>query len=405
MKIQKIDKKTFEDFAKLSPINSFYQSPEWLDEKQLEGKKGELLGLYEDDTLVGVSVVLYLKVLKKYSFAYASRGFLYDYQSVTEFKDALKDYFSNKFVIFVKIDPPIILAYYDKDLNKQLNEDNLKLIDELKENGFKHFGFNMGGEAYQFRFVHRLTLMDSYEEQLKTMSKSTLKNIEIATSRGVKIKETDDLDLVYDLFQKTVDRKELIGFSKNFYKNLIDTFKDKCKMYLVYIDKKIYISNLENELKELNKQKEDIENEMQRVNVGDKLKKKIEIVNNKIQKNKEQMLECEKLDDITYIASMMTITKYDEVSSLTSGMNNDYRAFCPKYVMYPKMIQDAFKDNLKYVNFLGVRNIFDEFAPSRGVYEVKRGFGGQTIEYIGEFDLPIKKGLYYIYKIINKIKR
>ena len=70
--------------------------------------------------------------------------------------------------------------------------------------------------------------------------------------------------------------------------------------------------------------------------------------------------------------------------------------------MYPEMIKDAYKDKVKYVNFLGVKNIFDENDKDHGVYEVKRGFGGKTIEYIGEFDLPIRPILYKIYKIKNK---
>ena len=38
------------------------------------------------------------------------------------------------------------------------------------------------------------------------------------------------------------------------------------------------------------------------------------------------------------------------------------------------------------------------------MYEVKKGFGGKTVEYIGEFDLIINYGLYYSYKIIKKLK-
>ena len=60
---------------------------------------------------------------------------------------------------------------------------------------------------------------------------------------------------------------------------------------------------------------------------------------------------------------------------------------------------------IKYVNFLGVKNIFDKNDVNHGVYEVKRGFGGQTIEYIGEFDLPINKLLYKLYKLKSKIKK
>ena len=72
--------------------------------------------------------------------------------------------------------------------------------------------------------------------------------------------------------------------------------------------------------------------------------------------------------------------------------------------MYPAMIKDAINENLKTINFLGVKNIFDKDDSDYGVYDVKRGFGGNTLEYVGEFDLPIKKMLYRIYKLKNRLK-
>ena len=51
-----------------------------------------------------------------------------------------------------------------------------------------------------------------------------------------------------------------------------------------------------------------------------------------------------------------------------------------------------------------------------GVYEFKKGFGGQVVELIGEFDLVVNKPKYLLYKVafgsykkiknlINKIKK
>ena len=166
MIIQKISNQEYEDFVNKSDLKSFYQSIEWMQEKEAEGRTCELVGLFDNDTLVGASLVMYLKVMKRYYIAYASRGFIYDYNDIPAFKNALIDYFDKKTTVMVKIDPPVILATYDKDLNRNVNEESNKLIEELKNNGFIHFGFNMAAEAYQFRFVHRLTLKSSFEEQL-----------------------------------------------------------------------------------------------------------------------------------------------------------------------------------------------------------------------------------------------
>ena len=399
MTIKKISEEEFTKFANNSPLKSFYESVEWYHLKQNEGKKCELVGLYKGQKLVGASLIIYVRVLRKFYMAYASRGFLYDYKNIKEFKEALKKYFS-KDVIFFRMDPPVILASYDKNLNKEFFEDSSNLIKELKENKFIHYGFNNAYETMQFRFVMKMPVLDNMDNQLLGMNKSTKKNINLAVEKGVCIKKgtIDDLDLAYELFEKTNTRRNIQSFKKKFYLYLLNEFKDDAVIYLAYIDKSIYIHNMEEKLDNIKDNIFEIKKKMETYNVGHKLKKQLE----EKEKEKEKVLidlkEAQKLKDITYIGSMISIFKFDEAVSLVSGMDNDYRKFCPKYAMYPAMIKDAIEKKYKYINFLGVKNIFDSNDSDYGVYEIKKGFGASSIEYIGEFDLPFNKVLYRIYK-------
>ncbi len=405
MILKKIDEKTYEKFVSSSNLSSFYQSVEWYHLKLDEGKHCELLGLYEEDNLVGVSLIIYVKILKKYYYAYASRGFIYDYSNLEEFVASLKEYFKGK-AIFIKIDPPIILNLYDKSGEKEFMLENRQLIERLKYVGFKHHGFNMAFECEQFRFVHKIKLESSYDEQVKLMSKSTRKNIELAKFRGVNIKiaKKDELDMVLKFLNMSSDRKHFASLNKKFYERLLDNFKDNVVMYLVYINKSEYINNLKEKINDEKNKLKELKIKMEHDNIGRKLKKEEELINNVIDKYTEELNVTKGMDNETFIAAMVTINKYNEVVSFTSGMDNLYRKFNPKYVMYPKMINDAINKKLEYVNFLGVKNIFDKNDPDYGMYEVKKGFGGKTVEYIGEFDLIINYGLYYSYKIIKKLK-
>ncbi len=405
MILKKIDEKIYEKFVSSSNLSSFYQSVEWYHLKLDEGKHCELLGLYEEDNLVGVSLIIYVKILKKYYYAYASRGFIYDYSNLEEFVASLKEYFKGK-AIFIKIDPPIILNLYDKSGEKEFMLENRQLIERLKYVGFKHHGFNMAFECEQFRFVHKIKLESSYDEQVKMMSKSTRKNIELAEFRGVNIKiaKKDELDMVLKFLNMSSDRKHFASLNKKFYERLLDNFKDNVVMYLVYINKSEYINNLKEKINDEKNKLKELKIKMEHDNIGRKLKKEEELINNAIDKYTEELNVTKGMDNETFIAAMVTINKYNEVVSFTSGMDNLYRKFNPKYVMYPKMINDAINKKLEYVNFLGVKNIFDKNDPDYGMYEVKKGFGGKTVEYIGEFDLIINYGLYYSYKIIKKLK-
>lgn len=406
MILKKIDEKTYEDFVENSNQTSMYQSTHWYKLKKEERKKIELLGLFDEDNLVGVSLVIYLRVLKKYYIAYATRGFVYDYKDIPNFKKALIKYFKKKKVIIFRMDPNIVLAKYDKDLKKEEILESRQLLESLKYYGFRHYGYNMAFETMQFRFVQKLDLVGNWDEQKESMSKSTRKNIDVADFKGVRIRKgtEKDLDIACKFFDMSGSRKHFQGFDRKYYEKVFAAFGDNVTLYIAYIDKKIYMSNLESRLKEIEQEFNVVHDKMQHDNVGKKLRKEEEILNNSKEKYLQELADAKKMAEKCDIAAMITISAYDEVVSYVSGMDNNYRKFNPKYVMYPAMIKDAIASNLKTVNFLGVKNIFDKNDPDYGMYEVKRGFGGNTIEYIGEFDLPIKKCLYIVYKLKTKLK-
>ena len=406
MILKKIDEKTYEDFVENSNQTSMYQSTHWYKLKKEERKKIELLGLFDEDNLVGVSLVIYLRVLKKYYIAYATRGFVYDYKDIPNFKKALIKYFKKKKVIIFRMDPNIVLAKYDKDLKKEEILESRQLLESLKYYGFRHYGYNMAFETMQFRFVQKLDLVGNWDEQKESMSKSTRKNIDVADFKGVRIRKgtEKDLDIACKFFDMSGSRKHFQGFDKKYYETVFAAFGKNITLYIAYIDKKIYMSNLESRLKEIGQELNIVHDKMQHDNVGKKLRKEEEILNNSKEKYLQELADAKKMAEKCDIAAMITISAYDEVVSYVSGMDNNYRKFNPKYVMYPAMIKDAIASNLKTVNFLGVKNIFDKNDPDYGMYEVKRGFGGNTIEYIGEFDLPIKKCLYIVYKLKTKLK-
>ncbi len=404
MIIKEIDEKTYTDFVETSSLKTFYQSVEWKSFKELEDKKCELVGLFKNELLVGVSLLIYSKVLKGYHMAYASRGFIYDYSDILGFKNALIKYLSKKKVIFFRMDSPIILATYNPKMEKSMIQSSSDLIEELKRNGFIHFGYNTGYETLQFRFIHRLNVKSSFDEQLSEMNKSTKKNIESSEFRGVRIKvvSADRLDDVLHFFELTTSRKEFSGLSKNFYMRLLETFKSDVKLYITYIDKNIYLDNLKEKIANLNRELVDLQEKKKHDNIGKKIKNQESIINSMIQKYNEEIIMAKSLEEQTEIASLVTISKYNEIVAFASGMDNNYRKFNPKYAFYPAMIKDAISMKKEYVNFLGVKNILNKDDKDYGIYEVKRGFGGETVEFIGEFDLPIRPNLYKFYKWVNK---
>ena len=73
--------------------------------------------------------------------------------------------------------------------------------------------------------------------------------------------------------------------------------------------------------------------------------------------------------------------------------------------MYNEHIKDAYKFKLSYLDFYGISGVFDPKDKNYGIFEQKKGFGGEVEELIGEFTYPIDKTNYKLYMKLRSIKR
>ena len=74
--------------------------------------------------------------------------------------------------------------------------------------------------------------------------------------------------------------------------------------------------------------------------------------------------------------------------------------------LYYEFIKDAYENNYEYFDLFGVVGDPEtKYKNLAGIYEYKKKFGGEYIEFIGEFDLVNKKFWYYVLPILLKIYR
>ena len=101
------------------------------------------------------------------------------------------------------------------------------------------------------------------------------------------------------------------------------------------------------------------------------------------------------------IGALISVKSGTDYISLSSGTLTNYKKFYPKYALYDAHIKDAYKMGYKYVNFYGISGDFNKENKYYGIYEFKKGFNGNVVEYIGEFTLPIGN----TYKVFTKLKK
>lgn len=416
MEFVMLNEKEFTEFEQNHELGSFYQTVKWGKLKETNGWHYYLVGVKENKKIIAGALILKKNVLSKLSILYSPRGFLLDYNNhelLNFFTKNIKKFAKKHHAIFVKIDPAIIYKERNKDGNLVNNGiDNSNIIDSLKELGFKHNGFIDVGNL-QPRFAFTLDLngksIDEIYNKMETTTKQMIKKDE---SFGIKtrVMKKDELNKFKDVMEKTSIRRNFIDRPLEYYKNMLDIFKEEIEILFAEINIEEYLNNLNNRKKEEEKKLDNIKGDLKtrkfannkkannKINeiqiIIDSLDKKINIANN-----------MKKDGNVVLLGALMFIFHGKEVLSLFGGAYGEYRDFMPAYMLNWDMIKYAKEHDYAKYNFYGISDVFNNKNENMyGLFEFKKGFDGVVEEYIGEFNLIVSKFWYFVYSFAyNKV--
>lgn len=413
MEFVELTEKEFENFAKKHVQETYMQTLDLKRFKENNNIKCYLVGVKDNKKVVAATLMYSIGSFMKKKRFYSSRGFLIDYNNkelLTFFVDNIKKYIKEQNGMSLTIDPNII--YRTRSSNGEIINDevNDEVINNLKELGFKHFGFNNYFETMQVRWVYRLKLEGTYDELKSNFIKSTRKNVESTYTNGVQIRDgnLEDIKSLSLIFKETAERDQFNTKSYEYYKSMFENMHNNIKVYMAYINPKLFLENTREKLDLELKNNKEIEEKMHTDMVGNKLINKKQVSDNLIIKYKDDIVYANELlkkyPDGVDIGALISMKSGTDYISLSSGTLTNYKKFYPKYALYDAHIKDAYKMGFKYVNFYGIAGDFNPNNKYYGIYEFKKGFNGNVVEYIGEFTLPISF-TYKVFKFLRKIKR
>ncbi len=409
-----LDEKEFNDFAKNHEYASFMQTKELASLKKELGDIPHFLGVKEKNKLVGATLVLEENSILGSKTFYAPRGFLIDYSNfelLKFFTDKVKEFVKSKKGFRLTIDPNVIyrIRSSEGDILDDDKDRNDVAFDNLIKVGFKHFGWNLYTETLQVRWEYRLKLDKTYEELKQNFSKSTRKNIDACYKKGLRVRrgEIKDLDSMTEIFESTSKRRDFHSRSLDYYKKMYKHMKKYMTIYIAYLDPEVYLENTRELLNEAENKLKTVEEKMQKDMVGSKLLNQKETALKQIDKYREEMKKAEKFKEENPhgkdVGALLSLKSGDEYLTLSSGVLEEYKSFTPKYAMYNEHIKDALEGNFKWVDFYGITGVFDKSDKYYGIYEFKKGFGGNVVELIGQFETKIT-GMYDVYNLGKKVK-
>ena len=415
--LKNIEKEEFDEYVKNHKTKShFLQSLSWGEfAKTKKNLIPYYLGLVDDGNKIQAATLLLEKKLPmNYTYFYAPRGFVIDFKNkelVRTMTKKVVEFAKKKKAIFVKIDPDLIKEQtnYLEEVSK--NKDYDELFNTLKESGFKHLGFTKNFETMQPRYTFRIDLNQSMEEIEDHFSKTTKQRITKAKKLDteVTIGTEKDLSEFYHLMTLTEDRKDFISYNEDYYNTLYEIFNgnknSKATLFLgkVHINKTLKV--LENELKKINDQISILPIDNLSKSAKNKLKeltRQKENTTKEIEKYKEYKKEYG--NDITLSAHMI-IEYGDKAWVLYAGNHNILTETYVNYYTYSEHIRYCKEKGIKIYDQFGTIGDLSKDNPRLVLHEFKKKFGGDYIEFIGEWDYVINHFMYFVFTKLVPIYR
>ncbi len=425
-KFVEINSSEIDKFNESDRKGHIFQTSYWAELKK-DWKKKFIAGYDNDNNMVITATILLRKApyINKY-MGYIPRSFTCDYNNkklLIEFTEYLREFAKKNNISFITIDPDIHLKENEEALSEGTEIKNF-----LKSLGYKNTD-SKNFEAIQPNFVFRLPLptegnkMDIKKAVFKKFSSKTRYNIKVAEERGLSIevydKETlneDVLDRFHEIMVTTGKRDNFLVRHREYFKDMIDYLYPHCRLYMV---KYSYENDFNRLSEKLNKQEEA---KTKAINKIEELKVKLDAetdedkksrIEKKLNDQDKRLKEAErqiegfkkKISDIEpfkgqeiYLSGSIYLYYGNKAWYLYGASENILRDTMPNFAMQWSMICDSIDLGCDVYDFRGVSGDLNPENPLYGLYKFKKGFNGNFVEFIGEFDIVVDNGIYTLYK-------
>ncbi|VXC51048.1 peptidoglycan bridge formation glycyltransferase FemA/FemB family protein [Aeromicrobium sp. 9AM] len=346
------------DFVRSRPSVSFLQTPAWATVKN--EWRGESVGWFDGATLVGAALVLYRQLprLKRY-LAYLPEGPDIDWTDpdLGRWLTPLAAHLKSQGAFGIRMGPPVVTRRWHAATIKQAiadpvlttlsdvpadvrDDDALKVATTLTQLGWKEIPTENGFSAGQPKFNFQIPLAGRSEADiLAGMNQQWRRNIKKAAKAGVEVVrgERGDLPEFHRVYAETAERDHFTPRPLSYFERMWDALTAEEPDRLV-----LYLARHEG----------DLVASTTMVRVG---------------------------EHAWYSYGASTTAKRD-----VRGSN----------AIQWQMIRDAMTAGATAYDMRGITETLDPDDSHVGLIQFKVGTGGEAVEYLGEWDLPLNRALH-----------
>lgn len=391
MFIREMSLAEFKKFSETHFIGNCHQTINYAILKAEEGYEYEFI-CYEGDEIKAAALILYKKIGNIY-YGYSPRGFLIDYSNpflLKDFTQKLKEFYSKRNFAFIKINPEIAISKLDLKTKTFVKNNNVNIIDNLKNAGYIKLKDNMQFEALLPR-INAIVNLSNFDANV--LSKNTRNKVKKGFRKGLVLEKAslDKINILYDFIKNKINKDTY------YYNDLYNVFNKTgdVDLLLVKVDYKKflinsqYIYNLELQRNAQLNNRLIVNSNSNIINAKMNSDKALLSYKNDIAeaaKNLNQNIE-------TYVAGAIILKHQNRITIQISGYDKSLSRFSPNYFLYYSLLK-YYKKEFKYADLNGITADLSKEAPYYGLNRFKLGFNPDVYEYLGEFDLPINEDAY-----------
>lgn len=391
-----INENIHDEFVKASPYCNLLQSSSWA---KIKGNwSHEIVGVYENEQLVASSLVLIKRLPLKMTMMYIPRGPILDFKNkelLSFYIKSLKKWAKKYHCLFIKLDPGIHYCDYHLNEERELHSDAKEMMINLKENGLIHLGFTTDFSSTIQPRLHMAVYKEEFKEE--NFTKKGKKNLKIALRKNFEtvFGKQEYLEDFTRVMNCTASRKGISLRGMDYYKLLLDTYKNDAFITLTYLDiKKTY--------EEIKARYDKCEKDLQECPENAKKKRfKLEELEVSLTREvKDFKRYLEEYGDKACVCGTLSVVFGNTSEILYAGMDNEFKRYMGPYITWQKTMQECLDRGCDYSNMGGI-----EGDLKGGLIDFKSVFYPVINEYIGEYDLPVNHLLYKLSNLAYKLRK
>ncbi len=360
--VRPIDAATHVEHLRSLPSASFLQTPAW--GKVKADWRSESIGWFDDGELIGVALVLHRRLpgLGR-TLAYVPEGPVIEWASTAEpdglvtWLDPMVEHLRAARAFAIRLGPPVVTRRWQASTVKQAIADPAlsrlgdvpadvvepvgdAVVHQLRAGGWRLSQSSAGFAAGQPRHVFQLPLADRDEDGLLAgMNQQWRRNIKKAAKAGVVVSRggADDLAAFHGAYTETAERDHFsprpLRYFEQMYAAMTREDPDRIRLYLAHHE-----------------------------------------------------------GDLVSATTWVRVGRHTWYSyGASSTEKRDVRG---SNAIQWAMVQDALASGADVYDLRGITDTLDEQDHHFGLIQFKVGTGGEAVEYVGEWDLPVNRLIY-----------